>query len=537
MTLALLLLCLHAGPVGSVAGALSHARPVVSRQAPGAGVALAPRDTLERIAGLLDRNDLAGARGAVETALGAYPDDPALHNFAGAIEAQAGEFAKAEPHFLTAIRLAPEQPAPYENLGRLYQERTADDPTARGKALDIYRRLLVVAPSDTEGLYQAGFLLALDGKFADSRALIEKLPAEIRRRPHALAISSVDAAGSGDQAGATAAARELEAHPDLSAADVMAVVPAFGHLEGHDEVAVQLLEALDHRGIVPSDGLQLLGELYIRHLRFADARQVLERAATLGGPTVPALVDLARAADRLGDHKGALGYLAHARALEPANANVHFMFGMVCVELDLVAEAYQSLKKAVELAPDNPLVNYAMGAASMHRHEPSESLPYFEKYIQLKPDDPRGRFALGVARFYSKQFDRAKADLELAVRHPETAGGGHYFLAKIARQANDLDTARREADQAVRLTPTYADAWAELGLIQTRAGAYGDAERSLDKALALDPQNYSATVNLAMLYARTKDPRREAQAARLQALQEKRDQQAQELLRIVKVVP
>ena len=40
-----------------------------------------------------------------------------------------------------------------------------------------------------------------------------------------------------------------------------------------------------------------------------------------------------------------------------------------------------------------------------------------------------------------------------------------------------------------------------------------------------------------MLYARTKDPRREAQAARLAVLQEKRNERSQEFLRIIEVVP
>ena len=92
-------------------------------------------------------------------------------------------------------------------------------------------------------------------------------------------------------------------------------------------------------------------------------------------------------------------------------------------------------------------------------------------------------------------------------------------------------------DAALQAYPKYTDAWAELGLIQIRTAQYDDAEQSLDKALALDPNNYVANVNLATLYSRTKDPRREAQAARLQELQEKRAAQAQEFLRIIQVEP
>jgi tetratricopeptide (TPR) repeat protein len=178
-----------------------------------------------------------------------------------------------------------------------------------------------------------------------------------------------------------------------------------------------------------------------------------------------------------------------------------------------------------------------MGAVSLHRHEPSEALPYFEKYVRLMPDDPRGRFALGVARFDSKDFDGARRELEAVAGRTETAAGANYFLARIARQSNDLVTARKYVDATLRANPKYADAWAELGLLQTRQGKYKEAEQALQKALALDADNYQATVNLTALFTRTRDPRREAQAARRAALQQKRGERAQDFIRGVEVVP
>ena len=491
---------------------------------------------LTDIAGRLDRQDWAGARTAVDRALRTYPNDAALHNFAGVIEAEGHDGDSAETHFKTAIRLAPRESPAYENLGRLYQERVGQDPAARTRAIDVYRRLLAFDPTNVEGLYQCGFQLAMSGQFAESRALVEQLPAELRQRPQTLALAALDLAATGEPAGSSAAVTALASHPDLTAADVVAVLPAFDHLKD-DEAARGLLEALDRRGLATPESLWRLGQIHIRQGRFAEARAVLERAASGAPSSVAILVDLARASDKMGDHQGALGYLAHARALEPENANVHFLFGLVCVEMDLVGEAYASLKKAVTLAPENPQANYMMGSVAMHRHEPSESLPYFQKYIALMPNDPHGRFALGVAHFTSGMPTEAEADFREAVTHQETAAGAHHFLGRIARQANDLDTALREVTAALSLAPALTEAWAELGLIQTRLGKYEDAERSLGKALSLEPDSYQANVNLGTLYGRTKDPRREAQAARIATLQEQRNTRAQDFLRVIEVVP
>jgi tetratricopeptide (TPR) repeat protein len=495
----------------------------------------APPTTLQAIDALLARQDLPSAATAVGEALRRYPDDPALHNIAGVVAAQQGRFEPARLHFEAAIRLGPREPAAYENLGRLYQEHAVADPSLRSKALETYQRLLQIDPSNAEGLFQAGLLLALEGRFADSHALVSRLPDKARGTSQVLAVIAVDLAGTGNQRASTVVA-DLASHPSLTAADVMTVTPAFAYLKD-DSAARAMLEALERRGLSTAGTLQALGELHLEHGRYHEAIAALGRAQTVGGATVPILIDLARATDKLGDHRGALGFLAHARSLEPQNPNVHFLFGIVCIELELGTEAYNSLKEAVELAPDSAPVNYVMGAVSLHRHEPSEALPYFEKYVHLKPDDPRGRFALGAARFYSKDFDGARRDLETVAERPETAAGANYFLARIARQSNDLATARKYLDATLRTNPEYADAWAELGLLQTREGQYKEAEESLHKALALDAENYQATVNLTALFTRTRDPRRKEQAAKLAALQEKRGERAQDFLRGIEVVP
>jgi tetratricopeptide (TPR) repeat protein len=455
------------------------------------------------------------AIGELAGAVQADPTYPEPHYVLARIYRRGNRPDQADESLATFKRL---RAASYLNRARMFQERAAEDPQAGTKAIEVYRELLAIDPENLEALYQSAFLLALQGKFAESRALIDRLPTEARDRPQALAVLTVDLVGQGEanSAAASSVAARLAAHPDLAAADIIAILPAFAHVPG---------EALDAADAIAQ---QLLQALVTRHL--ASAQEVQQHS-------IPLLMSLARAAYKSGKPKAALGYLAHARDLDPRNAGVHFFFGVACIDLNLGAEAYESLKKAVALDPENPFINYALGAVSIQRHDASESLPYFETYVRLKPDDPRGRFALGAARFYSNQLEAARTDLQQAAAHPETAAGAHYFLGRIARQLNDTDTARAELDLALRANPRYADAWAELGLVQTRMGQYAEAERSLTKALAIDPHHYAATFNLSTLYSKTKDPRRDQQAARVSALQEQRAAQAQEFLRIIEVTP
>jgi Flp pilus assembly protein TadD len=516
-----------------VIAAVAAAAP---RASEAAQPARAPDAVLARVQAAVAGSDASAANAALSEALAAYPSDPNLHNLAGVVAAQRGATREAEAHFQKAIELAPRAVAAYENLGRLYQEEAATQPEAAQSAIDLYRRWLRLDSSNDDARYQLAFLLTNAGKFDEGLTEIERLPQGALAQPHVAVVHVAALQGVGQSDKAVALARQLTSSPELSEPDVLRVVPAFVKASTVEAARV-LLEPLAGRPGASADALRALAAVKGHGGDFAGARSVLERAMAMTGPNALMLRELAELAYRQRDFEGALVYLAQARTLEPSNAGIHFLFGIVCIELNLGREAYDALKKAIELDPMNPSINYAFGAVALRMHERGEALPYFERYVQLVPEDPRGRFALGVACFHTGELDRAKEVLTDAATHKETSAGAHYYLARIARQQNDLDSALHHIEEALRVAPKEPDTHAELGQIYTRLGRFDDAEKSLRQALALDAENYLATLNLTALYTRTRDPRKEEMATRLEGLQKKREDQAQELLRIIQVVP
>jgi Flp pilus assembly protein TadD len=248
-------------------------------------------------------------------------------------------------------------------------------------------------------------------------------------------------------------------------------------------------------------------------------------------------MELARVANRQQDYRGALGYLAHARDLEPNNAAVHFFFGIVAVEMDLAEEAYRSLQKAVSLDANNPYYNYALGATMMNREDVRDAYPYFQKYCALQPQDPRGRLALAAAYFYGHDLDLAQKELHSIAGYKETATGAHYFLGRVANQEGRSAEAVAELKKALAGNPRYADAYAELGLVYLKQKQYPEAEKNLVQALEISPDNYPANLNLLILYQRRGDPRAEAQAKRFEDLRKLRAERQKEFLRTIQVQP
>ena len=498
--------------------------------------ALQSPDTVQRIQQLLEAGDTAAAQALLSQALRESPDRAGLYNLQGVLEAQEGNFASAEASFRKAIKLAPDLEGAYLNLGRLYQEHFPKDLAARDKALSVYAALLRFAPNHLEANYQTAVLLMHKGLYRTSLDHLARLPAEAQNHSQALSAQCGDYAGLGQRDKAERAANQMLHSADLAEADVTSILPILTSRKDAS-LALVLLQGLVARQLASFDSLQSLGLMYKSTGRLAEARQTLEAAAQLQPSSVPNLLELARVADEQKDYTGALGYLAHAREIEPSNAAIHFLWGMICVEENLAEEAYQALKKAVHLDPNNAYYNYALGAVASQREDASESIPYFQKYCELKPHDPRGRLALGSAYFNSYDSEKAAKVLETVSNDPETAAGAHYYLGRIANRKGDYAEAIRQLQMALRAYPGYADAYAELGLVHLKQKEYPRAEEALQKALEFNPDSYAANLNLMILYQRIGSPRADEQAKRFEQIKKERAQRAKEFLRAIRVEP
>jgi tetratricopeptide (TPR) repeat protein len=495
-----------------------------------------PSRILENAKELIEQGKTGQAESLLMNGLSRFPNDSALHNFLGVVQAQQHHFHAAEESFQKAIQEDPRYASAYLNLGHLYVDRSASDRSMRERAIDTYTRFLRVDPRNQEANYQKALLLLEAGDERGSLDCVRHLEAGARQRPMVLALLLADHADLHDTSQARNDLQALLASPQLSEADVLDILP---QLRGHERqmLSAELLEGLASRGLASPVALNQLGVIQEQLGQMGKARKTLEKAAEADPNPTPVLIELARLADKQRDYHGALGYLAHARSLEPQNARIHFFFGMMCVDLDLHQEAYDSLKKAVALDPHNPYYNYALGAVCTERQDANEAIPYFKKYCALKPRDPRGNLALGGAYYYSHDLDSARNELLKVVHDKVTEAAASYYLGRIANDEGQWSHAVQELQAAISNHPGYADAYAALGSSYLNLKDYTDCEKSLRQALRIEPDNYYANLNLMVLYQRIKDPRAAAQTRRFGEVKNEREQRAKLFLRTIRVVP
>lgn len=523
-----------------------HSRSVKSRSGFRAAVALAaaaslfcqtsPGDALRDVEALLQSRKYDEALRVVSAALSAAPRDAALLNARGAIFANTNDAARARRDFEAATGLSPTMITAWQNLARLCQSLPASEPTASPCAVNAWQGVLRLHPQAAEARFSLAAVYERQRKYQDSIRELDLLPRDEISRPGAMVLRCADLAALGKVKEATDAARRAVESNEFAPSDAAWLLPRLTSPE-QAPLVVTFTEALVSRHAASVDDRRRLVSAYESLGRWKEARATLEALAAEEPRSPDHLFELAHVAYAQRDLEGALGYLGHARDLVPADARVHFLFGLILVELNLPPEARKSLQKAVDLAPANPDYQYALGSVILRDRDPSPAVDCFRRYLEAKPADPRGEFALGIAYFLTGAYEQSAARMQHVKDNPATRPGALYFLGRVARLDGQLDEAASFFSESINAQPSFAQAYSELARVRMEQGRVEDAKSAIGRALELEPDNFQANSALLALYQRTHDPRADEQRARLRGLDEQRSKEQEMMLRGVEVRP
>lgn len=492
--------------------------------------------TVEQIQQQIEQGHLSNARTLISAALKRFPSDGGLEDLLGIVEAEQGDTELARQAFSAAIDHDPKLVGAYLNLGRIEMQDAGSHASSRAEALRIYQKVLSMDPANAEASFQAATLLMWDGEYAPSLAHLARSDAAMRGQIRVEALRCADEAGLKNTAATNRAAAEMIANPELRERDAVFVLPSL-RVARRADLIDSVFTAANVRTPLSAYGLRVLGQAKEAEGKPAEATAVLERSFALDGSNVAPLVDLTRIALAGKHYTQALGYLAHARALEPGDAALAYEYGRICLNLSLLSEARRAMGEAVKLDPDSPDYNFALGVVSSYAQDASAGLPYLQKYHQMRPADPDGVLALGTAYFRDDDYVDAMLWLKRAAQTASTAASAHYYLGRIRRQQGQYSDALAQLKQAETLQPDQAAVSAELGQTYLQMREYPEAQKQLEHALTMDANNYVANFALMQLYAQTRDPRLGAQQKRFSEIKEKNQEQYREEMRVIEARP
>jgi cytochrome c-type biogenesis protein CcmH/NrfG len=484
----------------------------------------------------IQSNHLDAARTLLASAARRYPADGGLENLLGVLEVQQGNVDAAKTAFTEAIVHSPRLESAYLNLGRIYMQTAESNPGDRHEALRVYEKLLNVDPANAEASYQEAILLMWNGNYQSSLAVLGKLDAKAKRQVGVEALDCADDFALGRATAGERAAAQMAGNPEITEQDAMMVLPALRAAHRADLLDI-LFTAAAKRAPLSASGLRILGLAQEAEGKLALARATLEQVFSMDPQNPAPLVDLTRVALAGKDYRGALGYLAHARVLEPNNSAFAYEFAVICLKLDLLSAASKAMGEAVKISPDNPDYNLGMGKICSFEEDPGHALPYLMKYHDLRPADAEGILALGNAYFQEGDYKNSFVWMSKAAGIPGTAARAHYYLGAILREQGKYDQAIAELERSAALKPDEPKPYAELGRVYMQMKNYPEAKKQLDRALGLDPDNYEANLALLRFYSYTGDPRREEQSKRFAEIKKNREKDYLESMRQIEIRP
>ena len=490
--------------------------------------------TVAQVAHLLEAGD---ADGAERNAMAAYRQFPKSSQ----LELQLGEIAIAHGDAVAAERWLSKSIADEKNgdvtpilaLARLYLEHPGQWTDAEGRARSLYERVLRMDPGSNEANAELALLAYRQGEYPITARHLSKLHGDAAETPFVQALRC-GASAAMHAAGAVGACSTVQQNLRVTEPDALLAVAGLRAGQRADEI-VALLLAVEARQPLSAAGLRWLGLAQDAQGDHDAARATLEQAFQRAPQDASLLVDLATVAQGQQKPQEALGYLAHARELQPRDAHIQAMFAQECAQLGLLGEARNAMQGALALQPDNADYNLTMGKVTALSQDPLSARPFLLKYHALRPNDPHGTLLLGLIEYRAKEFEMARPWLLEAAKSGATAAEANLYLGSGDRQMGNLDAAGTFLQRSVALNGSDAETHAELGMLALERHELAPAEKELDRAVALDRDNYTANYGLLQLYAQTKDPRRPEQLKRFETIKAQTDELNRQAMRVVEI--
>lgn len=231
--------------------------------------------------------------------------------------ASSNQVKEAEVELRAAIRLAPENPTVYHNLGALYLNSGA---IAKAKAL--FDKALEVLPGDARGHYSRG--LALQGMGRTEQAIRDFRLATRLAPDLAEPYLSLAVALSGTRPVAEVkelADKSVALGGNRNVADF--VLSRAYRTQGRFAEAISYAEATVKELPDSYSNWHNLGQIYSYAKKFPDAERALKRASELAKDPTTVKIELGMNAQSAGRIQDAIGYFKEALTSSPGTGNIH----------------------------------------------------------------------------------------------------------------------------------------------------------------------------------------------------------------------
>lgn len=243
--------------------------------------------------------------------------------------------------------------------------------------------------------------------------------------------------------------------PKAKLGEFNTILEAEDALQRHeDDQAAELLRKVQEQDpemyVIPF----LLGESAVRHEKWQEAADALERCLKLNPRFDNAMTGMARALAQLGRTKEAQDWLQKAVELNPQNYRAWYERGVLMGASDSDA-ALVAYKKAVEVQPNFFPGQRELGIAIFNRRDYPAAAIHLEKTIALGFEDAHLHNFLGICYSQLHQLTKATKEHQRAIELDPNLAEAHLNLAYDYQLEHQAGAARKQYEMACKLEASF----------------------------------------------------------------------------------
>ena len=400
-----------------------------------------------------------GAITLYQRSLEIEPDNAPIQFALAELRYTEGDTAMAVRHYRQALALMPSLEAELFNPLRPYFEGEM----SAEEAMAHIDKAMAVLPDDARTAFYAGTLAADAGDVEGAIEYYEKTLEIIATEPRYLEmelpvghfndvylkLGELHHRQGDAETASTYFQRAIELNPALADMFIEQGQDAFDAADFQS--AIEPLNT--HLLLYPEDitATYLLGQSYEALSDTENALRFYERTLALDAARPDVLFKMVHIYREQGTHRQAVDALQNIIALEPDNAEAHFLAAQSYLALNQPDAALAAFLETTRITPDNVTAHYQAGILFEQKGDIDNAIAQYENTIALDKTNAEPFFRLGA--IYRKRNDEENLlrvyppALELEPNHPEI----HYLLAGIfEKRGENQERKVQEIDNVAR---------------------------------------------------------------------------------------
>lgn len=183
------------------------------------------------------------------------------------------------------------------------------------------------------------------------------------------------------------------------------------------------------------------------------------------------------------EEAAALPLMAQAARLQPGNAVIWQLIGLLNRALDRHDDAMAALATAARLASDDASIAHARARVALEAGRSATAL--FERAHRLAPNDGEVLLGRAAARFADGRVDLAIREIDaLLVKHPGWLPG-HELIARLRWMTGERNGFARSLERAIAAAPRDLSLWRTLIILLIHAEQMTEALAATERGRAL----------------------------------------------------